>query len=98
MECDGLFFRARGIEAREVASSGAHRPHSIPKAVHPSAKLDPRNIPSHTSFLLLRGRPPFVLGLGLTGIPVHLCSASGQTYSQFPEGEKPAKEEKLWRA
>ena len=27
VECDCLFFRARGIEAREVASSGAHRPH-----------------------------------------------------------------------
>ena len=36
VECDCLFFRARGIEAREVASSGAHRPHST-LAVHACA-------------------------------------------------------------
>ena len=58
--------------------SGSTAP--IPEGT-PSAKLGPHTPRSRTR--TLRGGPPFVLGLGLTGIPVRLCSEAGHTYSQF---------------
>ena len=81
VECGrSLFFRARGNEAyRRVQRSASTAP--IPKGT-PSAKLEPH--PPRTCTLILRGGPPFVLGRGLTGILVRLCSATGHTCSQFP--------------
>ena len=62
VECGrSLFFRARGNEAyRRVQRSAS------------TAPIEPHT--PRTCTLILRGGPPFVLGRGLTGIPVRLCS------------------------
>ena len=84
VESGRSFFRARGNEAyRRVQRSASTAPN--PKG-SPSAKLGPPSppLPPRSRTRTLRGGPHFVLGRGLTGIPVRLCSAAGHTDSQFP--------------
>ena len=75
-----LFF-AQGEMTRTVGVQRSASTAPVPKGT-PSAMLVPHSPRARTCASCCR--PPPVPGRGFTEIPICLCSAAGQAYSQFP--------------